>query len=457
MRKKLLIVTTVPETLSIILRGQPSYLSSYFDTGIATSNGEHLLKIASQENFTIWGKSPPTVSSCHKPIQISNDTSIDMLVQSQSDFNFHQFCHIVNMHRGISPFKDLKSIWRMMQVIRMHKPDIVHSYTPKAGLVAMLAAFLCKTHIRIHTFTGLIFPTTANWVKRNLLKAIDRLICFCATQVVAEGQGVKKDLLKNHITQKPISIIGNGNIAGIDTDYYDPSLPDITKAGHELLTSFSGSLSGSLAIPLAASDSTSNFSSLSLPHDLALNNFVFLYLGRLNRDKGIKELVQAFTQLPDNACLLLAGDLDLTAPPDDETLHIINDHPRIHTLGFVQDIRGVMRACDVVVLPSYREGFPNVLLQAGAMQKPAIATNINGCNEIIVNEQTGWLLPPKDALALKQAMQTSMQTSKETRESMGMAARQRIKRLYERQPYLEILVKFYNDQLDLKLNHEKTV
>jgi glycosyltransferase involved in cell wall biosynthesis len=378
-QRKLLIATTVPETLATILQGQPERLSEHFETAVVSSAGAHMNDVQASERFT------------------------------------------VNMNRGMSPLADVKSIFLMMRVIRLFKPDIIHSYTPKAGLVCMVAGFLCRAHVRVHTFTGLIFPTTTNRFKRFVLKRVDALICACATTVVAEGVGVRNDLVRFKVTRKPIQIIGHGNIAGLDSSYFDPRLPVVKQAVAEL-------------------DST-------LP--LLPENFIFLYVGRLNRDKGLKELASAFVALDDHnalkgrAVLWIVGSLDQTSPPDAATMQVLNAHPHVIQMGFLKDIRGALSRCDVLVLPSYREGFPNVLMQAGVMLKPVIATDINGSNEIVVPGETGWLVPAKDTLALKQAMVHAMQTSLNDRVAMGLLARDRIQKLYERELYIKVLESFY--------------
>jgi lipopolysaccharide/colanic/teichoic acid biosynthesis glycosyltransferase len=427
LKPKVLIATTVPETLATILKGQPERLSELFEVAVVSSAGEHFETIAA-----------PTIRR-----------------------------FTVNMHRGISPWADLKSIVSMVSVLRRFKPDVMHAYTPKAGLVCMVAGFICRVPVRVHTFTGLIFPTTSNRLKQWVLKQVDALICVCATTVVAEGVGVKNDLLRFKVTHKSIQIIGHGNIAGLDSGYFDAQLPVVIDA----------------------------VAKLNQQH-AADNAFIFLYVGRLNRDKGLKELaaafvglesllpldhsqessevirfngsyklpinppieplVEALTQPPtkplidspiNSPILWLAGSLDQSAPPDASTLNILNNHPQIQKMGFLQDIRGVLARCDVLVLPSYREGFPNVLLQAGAMQKPAIATDINGSNEIVIPTETGWLVPPKDGVALERAMLLAMQTPEIDRLAMGRTARQRIQALYEREPYIQTLMAFYQQLL----------
>ncbi|WP_044500696.1 glycosyltransferase family 4 protein [Pseudomonas saudimassiliensis] len=365
---KLTIVTTVPETFATILQGQPGWLEQYSNVVCVTSPGPMLERVKEHEGVKVLE---------------------------------------VPMNRGISPFKDLVSIYRMWKVLRRVKPDVVHSYTPKAGLVTMLAAFLAGVPVRIHTFTGLVFPTSDGF-KRKLLVAIDRLICAAATNVVPEGEGVAADLRADSITSKPLRVIGKGNIAGVDTQYFQP-----TKC-----------------LPLQHGGSGS---------------FTFCFVGRLNRDKGLQELVSAFTSLEGESTLLLVGELDATAPVDEVTLGHIQSHPRIQTTGFLEDIRPALEACDVLVLPSYREGFPNVVLQAGAMGKPVIASDINGCNEVIENGFNGWLVRPRDASALAERMAHVMSCSPDERAKLGNNARARIVERYEQSGYRRKLLEFYKE------------
>ncbi|WP_292272601.1 glycosyltransferase family 4 protein [Marinobacter sp.] len=364
---KLVIVTTVPETLATILSGQPRWLNQQMEVHCITSPGYELERIADAE---------------------------------------HVMVHALPMQRGISPLRDLIAIMRMWCLLLRLAPDIIHSYTPKAGLVAMLASFAARVPVRVHTFTGLIFPT-ATGLKRWVLVRIDRLICAAATWVVPEGEGVKRDMIASRITKKPMKVIGSGNIAGVDTNYFAPEHSE----------------------------------------SLQIEGFVFCFVGRLNRDKGIGELVAAFLELPDSAQLLLVGQVDETAPVDSDVMAVIQQHPRIHAVGFLSDIRPALVSASVLVLPSYREGFPNVVLQGGAMALPVIASDINGCNEVIEPGFNGWLVPTKDTGALAQAMAEAMALTREELSKMGLNARRRISERFERDHYLDRLMNFYREVL----------
>lgn len=375
MRKCLLIVTTVPETLAFILREQPAFLNNYFDVSLASSFGPELGAVAATEGVPV---------------------------------------HVVPMERGISLRRDFVSIWRMFFLFRKIRPDIVHSYTPKAGLVSMVAAFLCNVPIRIHTFTGVIWPTSVGW-RRSLLKAVDRLLCACATHVVPESMGVKHDLINGEITNKNLEVMGYGNVAGVDTEYFSPEEPCLLGGGEGLREQ------------------------LSIP----LSDFVFVFIGRLNIDKGISELYSAFERLPQNCQLLLLGSLDTHAPISDKLLKELQQHPRIHWLGFQQDIRPALLAADVLVLPSYREGFPNVVLQAGAMELPVLATDISGSNEVIAPGFNGWLVPPKNCEMLAAEMMRIQKISRSDLRQMGIQARSRIVERFERKAHWHRMLSFY--------------
>ncbi|QDV26136.1 glycosyltransferase family 4 protein [Aureliella helgolandensis] len=380
-RKRLVIVTTVPETLETILRGQPRFLTSHFEVSVVTSDTKAAQRISADENV---------------PVQT------------------------VEMERQISIFRDMRSVASMIFTLRKLKPDIVHSYTPKAGLVTMLAAWVTRVPTRIHTFTGLVFPTSTGF-KRQLMLWADRVIARCATCVVPEGEGVRNDLIKYGVTSNPAAVIGHGNIAGVDTAYFQPTVE-----------------AESTPLPQAIQEAKRN------------GSFFFGFVGRLNRDKGLAELTGAFSRLPDNCHLLVVGALDGTAPADAETMASLKQNPRVHLVGFQKDIRPFLNAADVVVLPSYREGFPNVLLQAGAMAKPVIATNINGCNEIVEEGKNGWLVEPRDTESLFLAMQAASTTPSLDIQRLGSQARARIQERFERSGYWQALLKFYESRTALQ-------
>lgn len=322
----------------------------------------------------------------------------------------------VAMQRHISPVNDLRSLWKLIRVFRREKPDMVHSMTPKAGLLCMMAAWICRVPLRIHTFTGLVFPTSTG-LKRKILMATDWLTCACATHVIPEGEGVKNDLVNNKITRKPLRVLGYGNVRGIDLNRFDPEDPEVIKAAEiirreEVLT--------------------------------------FIFIGRLVGDKGIPELVNAFSRLnkemPDTRLLLVGREEPQLDPLDNNTLKEISDNPAIEAVGQKSDVRPWLLASDVFILPSYREGFPNVVIEAGAMGLPSIVTDINGSREIIHDGENGLIVPVKNANALYEAMKHLAETPEDIR-AMAANARPMIASRFEQSFVRQCLKDYYKEIL----------
>ena len=331
----------------------------------------------------------------------------------------------VPMRRHISPLHDLISLWQLFWLFRREKPDMMHSITPKAGLLSMLAAKLAGVPIRLHTFTGLIWPT-ARGLKRKILVATDKLLCACATHLNPEGQGVAHDL-QAHITHKPLTVLGHGNVRGIDFDYYT-STPDIERAADQYRAD------------------------LGIPSDA----FVFLFVGRIVRDKGIVELLEAFKKLTENYApkshtfssisLLLVGDEEEHLDPlPTSTQQLINTLPNVYRLPFQTDVRPFYATAQALVFPSYREGFPNVVLEAGAFALPSIVTDINGSREIITNGDNGLVIPPQNIEALTQAMQTLLHTPH--LKSMGEAAYHNVQQHFSKARVWQQLKDYYQHLL----------
>ena len=319
----------------------------------------------------------------------------------------------VAMERRMSPVKDLKALWRLVRVFGKEKPYMVHSMTPKAGLLCMLAAWITRVPRRVHTFTGLVWPT-ATGLKRRILMFTDWLTCACATHVIPEGQGVMDDL-QQHITCKPMRVLGYGNVRGVDMDYWRRENAD---AG--ILDDVSDK-----------------------------NVFTFLFVGRIVRDKGINELVEAFSRVRRgrNARLLLVGRFeDNLDPVSDATRRMIDECPDIVYAG-TQSGRNLIAyyaASDCFVFPSYREGFPNTVLEAGAMGLPSIVTDINGSREIIADGKNGLIVPSKDVDALTEAM-SRMVDDDEMRERMAQKARPMIAARFEQGFVRKCQMDFYDE------------
>lgn len=338
---KIVRTSTIPLSLNILLKGQLKFLSKNFEIIGLSSNGKDLIEVGIRENVK-------TIS--------------------------------VDMERGISPFKDLLSLIKLYYQFKKHKPQIVHSITPKAGLLTMLAGKLAGVPIRMHTFTGLIFPTRSGLMQKMLIK-MDQLLCWSATNIYPEGNGVKNDLINYKITTKPLKVLANGNVNGIDLDYFSKlniSLDQQNELKKEL--------------------------------NISENDFVFVYVGRLVGDKGINELIEAFSKLKTQISkLLLVGPLESDLDPlNRNSLIEIEENNNIISVGFQKDVRPYFAISNALVFPSYREGFPNVVMQAGAMGLPCVVTDINGSNEIIIEGQNGTIIPVKNADAILGAMEKIM-------------------------------------------------
>ena len=326
-------------------------------------------------------------------------------------------CIEVPMERHISFFRDFVSLIRMIRVMVTEKPYLVHSMTPKAGMICMIAAWLSRVPIRVHTFTGLVWPT-ATGLKRRILMATDWLTCACATHVIPEGQGVKNDL-QSHITKKPMKVLGYGNCRGVDMIFFDP-------------TRFS-------KVYQQECEKTQTG-----------KEFTYLFVGRIVKDKGINELVEAFTKLTEKYTglkLILVGSYEEKLDPVDEVTHqrIINNTSIVNTGEmYGDDLLKLYVDADCFVMPSYREGFPNVVLEAGAMGLPQIVTDINGSREIIIEGENGVIVPPRNTEALYLAMERMLK-DKDARKRMAERARSMIESRFEKGFVQGCQIEFYKE------------
>ena len=377
---KIIRTATVAITLNDLLKGQLAYLNQSHEIIAVSGEDHHLQAVREREGVR-------TIS--------------------------------VPMQRAIRPFQDVVSLYRLYRVFKKEKPAIVHSVSPKAGLLSMVAAYFAGVPIRIHLFTGLIFPTKTG-LSQLLLLQMDRLLCAFATHVYPEGNGVRLDLIRYGVTQKPLHLIANGNITGVDTNYF--TIP--TQTEQEAIRK---------SLEINPSD------------------YVFLYVGRLVGDKGINELISAFTA-PElqskNAKLLIVGYLESKLDPlKTETIRAIETNENIIFVGFQTDVRPYYAAADCLILPSYREGFPNVLLQGGAMGLPSIVTDVNGSNEIIQEGKNGTIVPVKQIQALEQAMHAFLEKGK-TSAKLKQEIREHIHSKYRQDLVWNAINKEYNRVLN---------
>lgn len=368
MKTKLIRITTVPQSLRGLLKGQ--------------------IKFMSENGFEVIGVSSPG--------EALNDVEKNEGVKTVG----------IEMTRSITPLQDLKALLHLIQLFRKEKPQIVHTHTPKAGLLGMMAARIAGVPHRLHTVAGMPL-TVATGFKRKLLNQMEKLTYACATKVYPNSRGLEKIILDEKFTSPTkLKVIGKGSSNGIDTNEFDPN---------------------------KVSEETRN----EIRKDLGIaeEDIVFLFVGRVVKDKGINELVQAFVNLEANnaSChLVIVGGFENNLDPIlPQTENQIKNHPKIHAVGYKTNVIDYFAIADVLTFPSYREGFPNVVMQAAAMQLNCVVSDINGCNEIITNGENGWIIPVKNESMLTDRMQWCLDNPIESK-AMGMKNREIMLSYYER-------------------------
>ncbi len=298
---------------------------------------------------------------------------------------------VVPFTRKITPIHDFHCLIALIRIIKKIKPDIIHTHTPKAGLLGMMAGRMCGVPVRMHTVAGLPMME-ARGMKRKILEAAEKVTYACAQKVYPNSRGLENFMTQElKVSPAKIKIIGKGSSNGIDVDFF--------RRTEELENQ---------AITIRKQIGAG-------PEDV-----VFSFVGRIVRDKGIVELVKAFKSvtdqlrdkvLPDGsvkrAFLLLVGPFEQALDPlPKDVVEFLQNDKRVTLAGFQRDVRPWMMASDIFVFPSYREGFPNVVMQACLLRVPVIVSDINGCNEIIRHDFSGIIVPAKDVKPLQQAMST---------------------------------------------------
>lgn len=391
-KPKLIRITTVPLSLDKLLSGQLNYMNSFYEVIAVSSEKEYLERVGEKEKVS----------------------------------TFH-----LEMSRKITPISDLLAVIKLYFFLRNEKPFIVHTHTPKAGIVGMLASKLAGVPNRFHTVAGLPLLETSGF-KRKLLDFVEKLTYSCATKVYPNSHGLLAIITQNnYCSVDKLKVIANGSSNGIDSTYFNPEL-------------FSELQNTALKKLL----------------NIEPEDFVFVFVGRLVADKGITEMVAAFEALRPfdklradgaqgdnfalNCKLLLVGDYESDLDPlSPETLAIIQNNKAIITVGFQSDVRPFLSIADALIFPSYREGFPNVVMQAGAMGLPSIVSNINGCNEIIVEGENGTIIPVKNTPAIIEKMELLM-TDQSYFKKLKSNARQMIVSRYEQKVVWEAILVEYS-------------
>ncbi len=378
--KKIIRITTVPISLKNLLKGQLKYMSSFYKVVGISSSGNTINDIKQDEGISVI---------------------------------------TIEMTRTISPLKDLKSLFQLYKTLKKEKPFIVHTHTPKAGTLGMIAAKLAGVPNRLHTIAGMPLLEAVG-TKRWLLDTVEKITYACATKIYPNSLGLKDIIVKNNYTKpSKLKVIGNGSSNGIDVDYFS-----ISNLNPEVVSLLQQNL------------------------NIQNRDIVFTFVGRLVADKGINELIVAFKKLSlkfNNIKLLLVGTFESELDPlHDSTLKEIENNTNIISVGWQTDVRPYFAISDVLAFPSYREGFPNVVMQAGAMNLPSIVTDINGCNEIIKHEVNGIIIPPKNESKLFEAMLDLIENTVK-RELMASASRDIICNNYKREVIWKALLQEYKD------------
>lgn len=378
-RPRLHIVASVPLTLATLLHRQPRALAEHFDVHLITSPGDLVPRVREQEGLPVT---------------------------------------LFTMNRQITPREDALTVARLTAFFRRERPDIVQTYTPKAGLLGMIAARAARVPHRVHGIVGMPLMERTGTIAR-VLTATEKLTYACATDLTSNSTGLRS-WVHAHLTQRPITVIGNGSINGVDTEAWQNTMSADERAAKRAEV------------------------------DLAPDDFVFLFIGRVVRDKGVGELVRAFEAVyakHPRARLLMVGDFEPELDPvDPDTERALNEHPGIRRTGFVHDVRPWASISDAFVLPSYREGLPNSLIEAGSMGLPSIATDINGCNEVIQPGKNGVLVPVRAVDPLRDAM-LRMLEDPEHYEALKASSRPNVVARFDQAWFHQELIDYYRGVL----------
>lgn len=313
----------------------------------------------------------------------------------------HIKTHSVKMIRGINPFADLIAIWKLYCLIKELSPTIVHAHTPKAGLLGMVASWLAKTPIRIYHIHGLVF-LTATGIKRRLLRTTERIACKLATEILSVSKSITEVVINDGICpNSKIKVLGHGSINGIDAlEIFNPN-----KINSQTIRN-----------------------KLRIEYNIPLNAIIIGFVGRIVKDKGLVELICAWKRLEkkySNIHLLVVGPFENQNPIPKNIRLLMESDTKIHLTGMVDNVAPYYTTMDIFVLPSYREGFGTVVIEASAMELPVIATRIPGCLDSVVDNVTGILVSPFDDIELERIIELYI-SNPELRVKHGQAGRKRV-------------------------------
>ena len=343
---------------------------------------------------------------------IASEDNLAKAMQQQCNIRYTP----ITIRREISPFKDIKTLYQLWSDFRKEKYQIIHSTTPKAGLLTAIAAFIARMPVRLHTFTGQPWVTMKGY-RRHLLRFCDWLIIRLNTQCYADSHSQQDFLIQQNIAkQRHIKVLGHGSLAGVDLARFNSA------AVSELCSS-----------------------ALQQRLHLTSERLVFLFMGRITEDKGVFELLDATQKLLSegyNFDILIAGPFEqfIEKTIRDKAQAISID--RIQFTGFCDKPQEYFAIADVLCLPSYREGFGTVVIEAAAMGVPSIGSAIYGLSDAIIDGDTGLLVEPRSVEALADAMRSMINDPKQ-RKKMGVAAKKRAIEQFDSRIMGELVVDEY--------------
>jgi glycosyltransferase involved in cell wall biosynthesis len=352
------------------------------------------------------------LSGTHQITLVADSCSPDVAVLLGPSVSFEP----IRLSREISIAADLRSLVDLGRLFRRRDFQIVQSITPKAGLLAMVAARLAGVPVRVHWFTGQVWATRSGW-RRWFLKTLDRVLAKCSTHLLVDSPSQAAFLASEGVLKPGDAyVLGRGSVCGVDTTRFKPD------------RSARARIRSAVGIPDEA--------------------VVALYLGRLNRDKGLPELAEAFT-IAARSCLDL--HLLIVGPDEGETrrtmMRVLGDAARrAHFADYTSQPEAHMTASDLFVFPSHREGFGAAVIEAAACEVPAIGTAICGLSDAVAEDESGLLVPLGDVAGLAAAI-VQLTTDHRLRHRMGKAARRRVERDFTQAQLTGALQRFYHDLL----------
>ncbi len=320
----------------------------------------------------------------------------------------------LRISRNIRTLSDAISLICLVYIFFKFRPSVVHSITPKAGMLAMLAAFITRVPLRVHTFTGQVWATS-HGPKRVMLKSFDWLIARLATFNIVDSPSQQQFLVDQKVLTKETSVVfGIGSVSGVDLKRFKPSKKVFADVRLEL----------------------------EIPEDA----FVFIYLGRLNKDKGVLDLALAFSSLKNNNAYLL-----VVGPDEGDFVEAIKtlsggNIDRLRFVPYTRTPERFLAASNALCLPSYREGFGSVVIEAAAMGLPAIASDIYGISDAVVDRETGLLHPPCNAEGIKGCMDLFLARPDEL-SRYGREARSRVVKNFDAERISQLWLDFYEQKL----------